>query len=167
MTFSEKLVVLRKRRGLSQEQLAEMLDVSRQSVSKWEAQQALPETAKIIMIANIFNVSIDTLLKDDLSIEFDDVVSVVSDITDEDVAEETAVMYCTQCGKENAIDSMFCGYCGHPFAPLESTPVEGNENYHAAAIDTVQPQAISFPIGFDLRILFSSVQQYYCSSDSI
>ena len=52
MTFSEKLVMLRKKRGMSQEQLAELLDVSRQSVSKWEAQQALPETAKIIMIAN-------------------------------------------------------------------------------------------------------------------
>ena len=86
MTFSEKLSILRKRKGMSQEQLAEMLDVSRQSVSKWEAQQALPETAKIIIIANIFNVSIDTLLKDDLSIEFDDAVSVVSDTTDEDVA---------------------------------------------------------------------------------
>lgn len=151
MTFSEKLSILRKRKGMSQEQLAEMLDVSRQSVSKWEAQQALPETAKIIMIASIFNVSIDTLLKDDLSIEFDDAVSVVSDTTDEDVAEESAVMYCTQCGKENAIDSMFCGYCGHPFTPLESTPIEEIETPPTTAIATVQPQAISFPAGFDFK----------------
>lgn len=149
MTFSEKLSILRKRRGMSQEQLAEMLDVSRQSVSKWEAQQALPETAKIIMIANIFNVSIDTLLKDDLSIEFDDAVSIAGN-TIEDAAKKTAMMYCTQCGKENAIDSMFCGYCGHPFPSLKSTSVE-IENSPIAAIPMVQPQAISFPTGFDFK----------------
>ena len=151
MSFSEKLSILRKRRGMSQEQLAEMLDVSRQSVSKWETQQALPETTKIIMIANIFNVSIDSLLKDDLSIEFDDAVSIVSNTTEKDVAEETAVMYCTRCGKENAIDSMFCGYCGHPFTPLGSTPVEEIETRPTTAITTVQPQAISFPAGFDFK----------------
>ena len=77
MTFSEKITILRKRRGLSQEQLAEMLDVSRQSVSKWEAQQALPETSKIIMIGKIFNVSIDLLLKDENSIGIDDVPKTV------------------------------------------------------------------------------------------
>ena len=59
MILAEKITALRKRSGWSQEELAMKLNVSRQSVSKWEAQQALPETAKIIMIANIFNVSID------------------------------------------------------------------------------------------------------------
>ena len=69
MTFSEKLLLLRKQKGLSQEQLAEMLDVSRQSVSKWEAQQTLPEPSKLILISQIFDVSLDQLLKDELSIE--------------------------------------------------------------------------------------------------
>ena len=116
MTFSEKLTILRKRRGLSQEQLAEMLDVSRQSVSKWEAQQALPETSKIIMIGEIFNISIDLLLKDDQSIEIEETTKIILEPTQE--TEEPSVMYCTKCGKENAVDSSFCGYCGNPFSPL-------------------------------------------------
>ena len=69
MIFADKLLLLRKQKSLSQEQLAEMLEVSRQSISKWESQQALPEASKIISISNIFDVSIDQLLKDDLEIE--------------------------------------------------------------------------------------------------
>ncbi len=72
MTFSEKLLLLRKQKRLSQEQLAEMLDVSRQSVSKWESQQTLPEPSKLILISQIFNVSIDQLLKDDMPMEGDE-----------------------------------------------------------------------------------------------
>ena len=49
LKFSEKLRLLRKERGLSQEQLAELLDVSRQSVSKWESSQTLPEINKLII----------------------------------------------------------------------------------------------------------------------
>lgn len=69
MTFSKKLTLLRKKAGLSQDQLAEMLDVSRQSVSKWEGQQTMPETAKAIAMANIFNVSLDVLLRDEFDLE--------------------------------------------------------------------------------------------------
>ena len=149
MTFSEKLTILRKRRGLSQEQLAEMLDVSRQSVSKWEAQQALPETSKIIMIGEIFNVSIDLLLKDDQSIEIEDTTKIILEPTQE--TGEPSVMYCTKCGKENAIDSSFCGYCGNPFSPL-GTPIEKIEEPQNNAILTVaHQQEISFPVGFEFK----------------
>lgn len=64
MTFSEKLFKLRKERGLSQEALSEQLNTTRQAVSKWENNQGFPETEKLLMIANIFEVSIDYLLKD-------------------------------------------------------------------------------------------------------
>lgn len=127
MTFSEKLVMLRKKRGMSQEQLAELLDVSRQSVSKWEAQQALPETAKIIMIANVFDVSIDTLLKDDLTIGDNSDPIVAADATNlVPVVEKLDVMFCTKCGKENRSDSAFCGYCGTPFTSfVADKPISG------------------------------------------
>ena len=62
--LSEKLYELRKNSGLSQEQLAEKLNVSRQAVSKWELGTALPETEKLIIISNYFDVSLDYLLKD-------------------------------------------------------------------------------------------------------
>jgi transcriptional regulator with XRE-family HTH domain len=64
MNFGEKLVKLRKEKGLSQEALAEKLNTTRQAISKWENGQGFPETEKLLMIANIFEVSIDYLLKE-------------------------------------------------------------------------------------------------------
>ncbi|MCM1047317.1 MAG: helix-turn-helix domain-containing protein [Clostridiales bacterium] len=63
MNFSEKLVTLRKANNLTQEQLAEKLDVSRQSISKWESGQATPELEKIVAMSAIFDVTTDYLLK--------------------------------------------------------------------------------------------------------
>ena len=63
--LSEKLYKLRKNSGLSQEQLAEQLNVSRQAISKWESGTAVPESEKLITISNYFGVSVDFLLKDD------------------------------------------------------------------------------------------------------
>lgn len=73
MNFSEKLFTLRKAKDLTQEQLAEKLDVSRQSVSKWESGQATPELEKIVALSAVFDVTTDYLLKsseiDDLSVK--------------------------------------------------------------------------------------------------
>jgi len=65
MTFAQKLVALRKQAGLSQEQLAEKLSVSRQAVSKWETGDTLPDTAKVIQLSRLFDVTIDYLLKEE------------------------------------------------------------------------------------------------------
>ena len=62
MTTGEKIYECRKREGMTQEDLAEKLGVSRQSVSKWEADAAFPETEKILMLCKLFNVSADELL---------------------------------------------------------------------------------------------------------
>jgi len=64
MEFSEKLTYLRRGAGLSQEQLADRLGVTRQSVSKWESGTAMPELAKLIALSDAFGVSIDYLVKD-------------------------------------------------------------------------------------------------------
>ncbi len=73
MDFSEKLLTLRKAKNLTQEELAEKLNVSRQSVSKWESGQAVPELDKIVAISLVFDVTTDYLLKsseiDDLSVK--------------------------------------------------------------------------------------------------
>ena len=66
MKLSEKLYSLRKKSGLSQEQLAERLDVSRQAVSKWESGVSVPESEKLVVISSYFNVSVDYLLKDEI-----------------------------------------------------------------------------------------------------
>ena len=70
MNISDKILKLRKEKGLSQEALAEALGVSRQSVSKWESGAALPDTDKIIAMSELFGVSTDYILKDDPSETF-------------------------------------------------------------------------------------------------
>ena len=65
MAFSEKLYELRKKRGLSQEELAEALDVSRQAISKWESGRAMPEAGKLLTVSEYFGVSLDELMRED------------------------------------------------------------------------------------------------------
>lgn len=65
MRLSEKIMDLRKRSGWSQEELAERLGISRQSVSKWETGESIPDIDKIIRMSELWNVSTDYLLKDD------------------------------------------------------------------------------------------------------
>lgn len=62
MTFGEKIQKLRKETGLSQEELADQLNVSRQAVSKWERDSGYPETEKIVRMSKLFHVSLDYLL---------------------------------------------------------------------------------------------------------
>ncbi len=64
MILADKIIDLRKKNGWSQEELAEMLDVSRQSVSKWESAQSVPDMQRIIRLSEIFGVTTDYLLKD-------------------------------------------------------------------------------------------------------
>lgn len=63
MTLADKITTLRKKNGWSQEELAEMVNVSRQSVSKWESGQSLPDIDKLLKLSEIFGVSTDYLLK--------------------------------------------------------------------------------------------------------
>lgn len=64
MQLADKLQQLRKQKNISQEELAQMLEVSRQSVSKWESGQSVPEIDKIVRLSDIFEVTTDYLLKD-------------------------------------------------------------------------------------------------------
>lgn len=65
MTLSEKIVSLRTARKLSQQELAEVLEVSRQSVSKWETGQSIPDLDKIVRLADLFGVSVDELVREE------------------------------------------------------------------------------------------------------
>lgn len=63
MTFGEKLQALRQKAGMSQDALAEKLNVSRQAVSRWERDETMPETDKVIALADLFGVTTDYLLR--------------------------------------------------------------------------------------------------------
>ena len=69
MTIGQKIVKLRNAMGISQEELSETLGVSRQSVSKWEMDQALPQIDKVLQMSEFFSVSTDELLMDKMNIE--------------------------------------------------------------------------------------------------
>ena len=66
MILADKIIDLRKKAGWSQEELAEKLGVSRQSVSKWEGAQSIPDMNKILQLSELFGVSTDYLLKDSM-----------------------------------------------------------------------------------------------------
>lgn len=67
MNFAEKISNLRKENNMTQEQLSEVLGVSRQSVSRWESGIAFPETDKLLQLSRLFNCTLDYLLKDDVT----------------------------------------------------------------------------------------------------
>lgn len=69
MNLAEKLTIQRKKMGMSQEQLADRLGITRQSVSKWEAGSSVPEISKLVAMSELFGVSLDYLLKDYLDEE--------------------------------------------------------------------------------------------------
>ncbi|MBK1813596.1 helix-turn-helix transcriptional regulator [Clostridium sp. YIM B02505] len=68
MSLGKKIQELRKQNNLSQEQLAEKLLVSRQAVSKWELDQSVPDTDKVILLSDLFKISTDYLLRKDINI---------------------------------------------------------------------------------------------------
>ena len=75
--IGQKIRKYRKLNGLSQEELAEKINVSRQAVSKWEGAQSIPDLEKVLQLANLFGVTTDYLLKDE--------------IEDADTAEESPI----------------------------------------------------------------------------
>lgn len=83
MTMGEKIIDLRKREGYSQETLAELLDVSRQSVSKWELNVSVPDLNRIIQMSELFHVPTDYLLKENIDYRIQE--NMIRHLSDEEV----------------------------------------------------------------------------------
>lgn len=64
MNFNEKLIALRKSKGLSQEELGHQLHVSRQTVSKWESCQSYPDFQRLVLLSDYFGLTLDELVRD-------------------------------------------------------------------------------------------------------
>lgn len=69
MSFGENLRSVRKQRNITQEELAELLGVSRQAISKWESDNGYPETEKLLMLSKTLNISLDYLMNDSMEIK--------------------------------------------------------------------------------------------------
>jgi transcriptional regulator with XRE-family HTH domain len=87
MMFCDKLLQLRREKGLSQEQLADMLNISRQAISKWEAGGTMPELEKLMAISDIFGVSVDYLVRDN-TVEREQAKTVVTTADNATVMEQ-------------------------------------------------------------------------------
>ena len=79
MKFNEKLTIHRKKNGLSQEDLADKLGVSRQAISRWELGSTMPDATNLLQLSDLFGVSIDYLLHDDY--ESDSDIPIVKEVT--------------------------------------------------------------------------------------
>lgn len=92
LNLGENLKRLRKERNLSQEQLAEMLNVSRQAISKWESNKTYPDIENLILLRNLFNVTLDDLIVNENKTEVEDTIVAsklpTDNITDYDKNEE-------------------------------------------------------------------------------
>lgn len=86
MILADKIMELRKKNGWSQEELAEKMGVSRQSVSKWESAQSVPDLNKILVLGQIFGVSTDYLLKDEIGEE-----EYINDLVDSEIIKKRQV----------------------------------------------------------------------------
>ncbi|MCL2235168.1 MAG: helix-turn-helix domain-containing protein [Defluviitaleaceae bacterium] len=116
MNFNEKLQILRKQKGMSQEQLAEMVGVSRQSVSKWETGESTPDLSTLVRLSEIFGASTDYMLKGAPPISGEPVrpepihhdegrkpqITITSDEDEED--EEAKVIISTRSGRNITIN---------------------------------------------------------------
>jgi len=109
MLLAEKILNLRKKSGWSQEDLAEKMNVSRQSISKWESARSIPDMNKIILLSEIFGVSTDYLFKDDNEDEGDIVID-KNDLVKR-VTLDDALAYIEgkkEASNQTAIGVLFC-----------------------------------------------------------
>ena len=84
MTIADRIQSLRKSKGMSQEELADAVGVSRQAVSKWESEQATPDLDKVVIMSDIFEVTTDYLLKGIGPVKTDD-HKTMADVIDQKV----------------------------------------------------------------------------------
>jgi len=85
MEFHNKMYNLRKQKGLSQEELANRLNVSRQTISKWEVGDSTPEMEKLIAISDLFGISLDELVMDKVPVKAEEILAkseLVSELTE-------------------------------------------------------------------------------------
>lgn len=112
MNLAKKIMSLRKQKGWSQEELASRVDVSRQSVSKWESNVSVPDMNKILALSSVFNVTTDYLLKEELSEEHANLDDAELDqIKPKTVHTEEAMAYLKMVKRESKVIALGVVLC--------------------------------------------------------
>lgn len=129
MTFGEKLKELRKKQGWTQEEMADKIMVSRQALSKWESEAAIPDTENVLQISRLFGVSTDYLLNDEY--ESDNDIPAVQTKSKTLTKRYSGIMYAVTGGITSAIGAagaLIMAIWGSIVSPVISYPSpEGNE----------------------------------------
>lgn len=129
MTFGEKLKSLRKKQGWTQEEMADMLMVSRQALSKWESEAAIPDTENVLQISRLFGVSTDYLLNDEY--ESDNDIPAVQTKSKTLTQRYSGIMYAITGGITSALGAagaLIMAIWGSIVSPVISYPSpEGSE----------------------------------------
>ena len=119
MNFNEKLISLRKSKGLSQEELGAELNVSRQTISKWESCQSYPDFQRLVLLSDFFGLTLDELIKDidvqevrEKNINEERLNSIY---TDKENAKKNYQMGCHNRGRDCGNSSLFCNSADHCF----------------------------------------------------
>ena len=139
MNLADKIILLRKKKGWSQEEFAEQMNVSRQAVSKWESAASTPDLEKILQISKLFNVTTDYLLKNDL----EEAPSAPADNSIKTVSVEESLCYLERNRKtawQTAIATFLCIISPIPlivFAFLSNPPYSILSEEMAAAIGLI------------------------------
>lgn len=153
MTLGEKIQQLRKAAGISQEQLAEQLDVSRQSISKWELNDAVPEISKIIMLSELFSVSTDELLKNSNTQNLGETSTNKSSSTLEQIANMNAANKQVNLGFKTIVAGLILLVLEFMFLPVFGTLQKAHVNQHGFYLDFIQYAGMQpMPIIFGITI---------------
>ncbi|WP_196139020.1 helix-turn-helix domain-containing protein [Aliikangiella sp. G2MR2-5] len=156
MILADKIIKLRKQFGWSQEELAEKMGVSRQSVSKWESTNSIPDLNKIIMMAEIFGVTTDYLLKDSIeSIESID-GDIEQDVTKVTLEQANRYVECKDIITQITVKGvLFCVCSVIPFfllmAMAQSSQMNLNTNTATVSGIVIMLVMISFGVSFFVR----------------
>lgn len=124
MKFNEKLTIHRKKNGLSQEDLADKLGVSRQAISRWELGSTMPDATNLLQLSDLFGVSVDYLLHDDY--ESDSDIPIVKEVTFKAAERET------EYGK-HSLFSIICWFTAF-FCYIIASAINGSVALAALAI---------------------------------
>ena len=131
MTFNEKLVKLRKIKGLTQDEFASAVGVSRQAVYKWESGQSYPEVSKLLEIKMLFGISIDDLLDDTFEVVVPEkkkrkrLSKAITDVIEEKVREEEKIY--TPATSEEKSPATEPAPVAEPVPVEDTAPVEAAE----------------------------------------
>ena len=160
MILADKIIALRKKAGWSQEELAEQMNVSRQSVSKWEGAQSMPDMEKILLLSKLFGVSTDYLLKDEIESEPTAEPQVESEPGLRRVTMEEASEYLRLCRENapgNAVAVFLCVICPVLFMILAALADEGKNVTSDGAAVVTDMTGIAVGVGVSVLLILVAI----------